>query len=127
VAAAENPTGSGWYRRSLTFEATGSFTSEFRSYGIYQEQPHDELSGYQRTEGTYRAEGNRLIFQAARLVWWDRFYGVASPERVEEPYPYGTIFDDARYEVLGRQLTLHYTVYPADAAEPAVLVFTRTR
>lgn len=125
VSAVENASPSGWYRRSLTFEATGSFTSEFRSYGIYAGQPRDELSGYQRTEGTYRAEGNRLVFQATRLVSWDRFYGVTSPERVTEPYPYGTIFDDARYEVQGRQLTLHFTTYPADAPEPTAMVFTR--
>ena len=127
VTAAQNLSPSGWYQRSLTFEATGSFTSEFRSYGIYQGQSRDELSGYQRTEGTYRAEGNRLVFQATRLVAWDRFYGVASPVRVTEPYPYGTIFDDARYEMQGRQLTLHYTIYPADAPEPTVIVFTRAR
>jgi hypothetical protein len=125
VAAVENASPSGWYRRSLTFEANGSFTSEFRSYGIYPGQPRDQLSGYQRTEGTYRAEGDRLVFQPARLVWWDRFYGVDSPEQVSEPYPYGTIFDDARYERQGPQLTLHFTIYPADAPEPAVLVFTR--
>jgi hypothetical protein len=127
VAAAENASPSGSYQRSLTFGATGSFTSEFRSYGIYQGQPRDELSGYQRTEGTYGVEGNRLVFHAARLVWWDRFYGVASPERVSEPYPYGTIFDDARFEMQARQLTLHFTVYPLDAPEPAVLVFTLAR
>lgn len=125
VAAIENASPSGWYRRSLIFEASGSFTSEFRSYGIYQGQPRDELSGYSRIEGTYRAEGDRLFFQPTRLVSWDRFYGVNSPERVSEPYPYGTIFDDARYERQGRMLTLHYTTYPADAPEPTVVVFMR--
>ncbi len=70
---------------------------------------------------------NRLLFQPTRLISWDRFYGVDSPERVSEPYPYGAIFDDARYETLGPQLTLRFTVYPANAPEAAVLVFTRTR
>lgn len=127
VADAENASPSGWYQRSLTFKATVSFTSEFRSYGIYPGQLRDELSGYQRTEGTYATEGNRLDFSAARLVWWDRFYGADPRERISEPYPYGTIFDDARYEMNGRQLTLHFTIYPADAPEPALLVFTRVR
>lgn len=125
VTAAENASPSGWYRRSLTFGANGSFTSEFRSYGIYQGQPRDEPSGYQRTEGIYERDADRLVFHPTRLVWWDRFYGVASPEQMSEPYPYGTIFDDARYEIQGQQLTLHYTTYPADAPVPTVLVFTR--
>ena len=127
VGAAENASPSGWYQRSLTFEVAGSFTSAFRSYGIYQGQARDELSGYRRTEGTYQVEGNRLVFHAARLVSWDRFYGVASPERISEPYPYGSIFDDARYEMQGRQLTLRFTIYPADGPEPAVWVFTLAR
>jgi hypothetical protein len=123
--AVENGSPSGYYRRSITFEASGSFTEDFRGFGIYPGQPRNELSAYQRTEGTYQVEGDRLVFQPARLISWDRFYGVNSPESVYEPYPYGTIFDDARYESSGFQLTLHYTVYPADAPEPAVLVFTR--
>jgi hypothetical protein len=127
VAAPENASPSGWYQRSLTFGPTGSFTSEFRSYGIYAGQPRDELSGYQRTEGTYAVEGNRLIFHPMRLVEWDRFYGAGSREQIRQPYPYGTIFDDARYEMHGPQLTLHYTVYPADAPEPALVLFTRVR
>lgn len=127
VSPADDASPSGSYVRSLTFGPAGSFTSEFRSYGVYQGQPRDELSGYQRTEGTYRAEGNRLIFQPARLVVWDRFNGDASPERVTEPYPYGSIFDDARYEILDGQLSLHFTIYPADAPVPTVLVFTRAQ
>jgi len=89
-------------------------------------QPRDELSGYQRAEGTYRVEGERLIFAAARLVSWDRFYGATSPESIVEPYPYGSIFDDAHYVLLGSQLSLQYTTYPADAPVPTLLVYTRT-
>jgi hypothetical protein len=125
VASAEKGSPSGWYQRSITFENSGSFISEVRSYGIYGGQPRDELSGYQRTEGTYTTEGDRLLFHPTRLVSWDRFYGVDSPERISEPYPYGTIFDDARYEMLGPLLTLHFTIYPADAPEPTVVVFAR--
>jgi hypothetical protein len=125
VAAVENASPRGWYQRSLTFETNGSFISEFRSYGIYGGQPRNELSGYQRTEGTYQTDGDRLVFQPTKLVSWDRFYGANSPERVTEPYPYPSIFDDARYEARRLRLTLRFTIYPADAPEPAVLVFTR--
>ena len=124
--APENASPRGWYSRSLTFGADGAFTSEFRSYGVYAGQPRDELSGYQRTEGTYRVAGQRLIFEPQRLVSWDRFYGANSPETISEPYPYGSIFDDARYVVLGSQLSLRYTTYPADAPVATLLVFTRT-
>ena len=125
VSAIENASPSGWYRRSLIFETNGSFTSEFRSYGIYGGQPRNELSGYQRTEGTYQTDGDRLVFQPIRLVSWDRFYGADSPERVTEPYPYPGIFDDARYQTQGLRLTLRFTTYPLDAPEPTELVFTR--
>jgi hypothetical protein len=126
VGAAEKASPSGSYVRALTFGPAGSFTSEFRSYGVYQGEPSDELSGYQRTEGTYRAEGDRLTFQPARLVVWDGSNGVASPERVIEPYPYGSVFDDARYEIVDGQLSLHFTIYPADGPVPTVWVFTRS-
>jgi hypothetical protein len=107
VAAPETASPSGSYVRSLTFYATGSFSSGFHVYGIYPGEPSEEVSAYQRTEGTYRAEGSRIVFQATRLVWWDRYYGVGSQERTVEPYPYEPIFDDARYEIHGRQLKLY--------------------
>jgi hypothetical protein len=125
VAAVESASPSGWYQRTLTFDPNGSFVAGFRIYGIYSWQPSNELSGYQRIEGSYDVDGDRLVFHAARLVWWDRYYGAQSPEQVSEPYPYGTIFDDAHYQLQGDELTLHFTTYPADAPEPTVLVFTR--
>jgi hypothetical protein len=127
VAPAETASPSGWYERSLTFDGKGSFAAGLRIYGIYNWQPTDELSAYQRTEGTYEIDGDRLVFHAARLVWWDRYYGAQSPEQISEPYPYGTIFDNARFELRDRQLILHFTVYPVDAPEPAVLVFNQSQ
>jgi hypothetical protein len=128
VAATETASPTGWYQRSLTFDADGTFVSGFRVYGVYTWHQDDELSAYQRTEGTYAVEGNRLVFHPFRLVWWDRYYGDQSPEQISEPYPYGTIFDDARYQLKGRQLTLQFTVYPTDAPETtAVLVFNQSQ
>jgi hypothetical protein len=127
VASPEVGSPSGRYERSLSFGSEGSFVSEVRSYGIYGWQPAGELSGYTRTEGTYgvEIEGNRLEFLPLRIVSWDRFYGPNSPETVREPYPGETVFDNARYELSGDILTLRFTIYPADAAEPAELIFTR--
>jgi hypothetical protein len=125
--AIENASPSGSHRRSLSLGSNGSFTSEVRSFGIYPDQSPGALSSYQRTEGTFgiEVEGNGLIFHPIRLVSWDLFYGVESPERIAEPYPHGSVFDDATYEIRGRELILDFTIYPADAPVPARLVFTR--
>ena len=117
----------GWHQSTLTFTIDGRFASENRMHGIYEGQSRDALSAMSRTEGTYRVAGDRLIFEAKRLIWWDRFYGAQSAEHVEEPYPWGSIFDDARYSVRDDRLTIHFTVYPADAPVPALGEYTRDR
>ncbi|MBC7788339.1 MAG: hypothetical protein H7Z74_00220 [Anaerolineae bacterium] len=124
VSTQENSSSSGRYDRALTFKAGGTFISEFRSYGEYGESRHQQ-SSYQRTDGTYRVEGDRLIFHATRLIVWDRFHG--GKPQIFDPYPYGTLFDDARYEVRGQDLTLYYTTYPADAPEPTTMTYARAR
>jgi hypothetical protein len=128
IAPAEAASPNGRYERTLTFRGDGSFTSEFRSYGIYAFAGDDDLSSYSRTEGTYAVEieGNGLEFRPVRITSWDRFYGDDSPETVRNAHPDERLFDDAHYEILaGQVLKLDFTVYPADAAEPAQLVFLR--
>ena len=127
VGARNDLSPDGWHQSSLTLTIDGRFASENRMYGLYEGQRRDDLSARSRTEGTFRVAGDRLIFDAKRLVWWDRFHGARSAEQVEEPYPWGTIFDDARYSVRGDRLTIHFTVYPADAPVPAVGEYTRER
>ena len=126
IAAPEAGRPSGRYERTLTFR-DGSFTFEVRSYGIYGGHSGDELSAYYRVEGTYgiEIEGNGIDFRPVRIVWWDRFYGANSPETARDAYPGETIFDDARYELEWPLLRLRFTTYPADAPEPALLLFTR--
>ena len=116
-----------WHQSTLTFTIDGRFTVENRTHGVYEGESAEVLSAISRIEGTFRIAGDRLIFEPQRLVWWDRFYGARSPEHVDEPYPWGTIFDDAHYSVAGDHLTMSYTVYPADAPVPAVGEFTRER
>jgi hypothetical protein len=125
ATAPEDLSPSGWHQYHMTFAAEGAFALEVRSYGVYAGQPHDELSAYSRTEGSYRVDGERLVFEPQRLVWWDRFYGVASPEHVEDSYPYGSLFNAATYVVRDNQLTLRYVSYPADAPVPTSMVFIR--
>ena len=115
----------GWHQYHLSFTRTGGVIHEVRTYGLYPGQESDALSAFSRVEGRFRRDGGRLFFEPERLVWWDSFYGTRSPAHVEEPYPWGGLFDDATYVVRGNELTLHFTVYPADAPEPATARYRR--
>ena len=59
------------------------------------------------------------------LTTRDRFYGADSPETVQEPFPYYGFYDDARFRLADDTLTIDFTTYPADAAEPARQVLRR--
>jgi hypothetical protein len=104
----------GWSQSHLFF-GKSSFIFEVRNYGTLPGQARDDLSAYVRTSGTFSVDGNRLIFHPFRLVTWDGFYGAQSPEVVQEPYPYGDLFDQARFTVNTDVLHLEYLSYPADA------------
>jgi hypothetical protein len=116
---------SGRYEDHLTFTTLGAFKWEVRFYGPHPDRPADRLDSYSRTEGTYQTEGDRILFQPARLVWWDAFYGDDSPVNVQSPYPYGTLFDDARFVLGVGRLTLNYLSYPFDAPVPTTMEFIR--
>ena len=107
----------------LTFSKDGSFVAEHRSYGVYYGQRADALSSYSRTRGTYVVEADRLYFTPKSLASWDRFYGPNSAERVQKPYPYGKLYDDARFQLQDSVLTLLYLTYPADAPVPTLQTF----
>jgi len=115
---------SGTIQFHLTFTSNFRFTAESRSYGVYADQSAGELSGYTRTTGSYRTDGARLILTPDSLITWDRFYGATSPEMVQTPYG-GALYDKAQFTVDGDRLTLSYTIYPADAPEPATQQFQR--
>jgi hypothetical protein len=117
-----SPAGS--YQSFLAFDGA-AFTFEVRSYGLLHGQRPNDLSAYSRTEGTFRVEGDRLHFLPSRLVTWDGFYGASSPERVESPYPWGSLFDDARFSIRLTRLTLRYLSYPADAPVETTRTFLR--
>ena len=127
AGAPEDLSPAGWYQIKLTFGATGAFRAEVRNYGLYPAQHRSELSAYERTEGTYRTEGDRLILMPQRLVTWDRFYGASSAERVDEPYPYTGYLNGARYRIEGSLLMIEYTSYPADAPVATTMILGRER
>jgi hypothetical protein len=118
---------SGWQQHHLAFTPDGRFTAEVRSYGLRGARTPDELSIYERTTGTFRAEGARLAFAPDSLVTWDRFYGDASPARVDTPYPYDELYEDARYAVDRDRLTLRYTSHPLDAPVETTRRYRRDR
>jgi len=113
------------YEHHLLLQRFGRFASEVRTYGSYPGQAPDEFSGYSRVEGAFRVDGDRLEFRPVRLVEWDLFYGLSSPVRVIEPYPYGILFDSTRFEIAADHLTLRYLSYPSDAPVAATLDLTR--
>ena len=117
----------GSHQSALTFSIDGRFVFENRMYGLYDGQVASDLSAFTRTEGTYRIDRDRLVFEPVRLVWWDRFEGARSPEHVEEPYPWGRLFDDARFEVQADRLVMTYRVYPGDKGLPGVGEYARER
>jgi hypothetical protein len=125
ITAPEDLRPSGWHQYHLTFSANGRFTTEVRSFGLISGQRGDGLSAYYRTEGTFVTEGDRLIFQPIRSVWWDAFYGINSPVHVEEPHPHTGFYDGAHYVVASGRLTLRYLSYPADAPVPTTQIYLR--
>ena len=113
------------YEQHLTFGPFMRFASEARNYGSYPGQGPDEFSGYSRVEGTYGIDGDRLHFHPQRVVEWDLFYGPNSPVEIIQPYPYGTVFDSARFDIAVDRLTLRYLSYPLDAPVATTLELTR--
>lgn len=109
----------------LSLGADGRFVAESRAYGAYPGQSADRLSASSRTEGRYRAEDGRLRFEPVSLTVYDTFGGRAETT-VHAPYPYGGVYERARFDVDGDRLTLTYVTYPADAPETTRRTFRRT-
>jgi hypothetical protein len=114
---------SGSMTRNLGFSENGTFVYTVNSYGVYGGNSPGQLSAYTITTGTYQVDGNHVALTATRIATWDSFYGAASPERVE--LVSRSIFDQARFTILGGLLTLDYITYPADAPVPTRLLFAR--
>jgi hypothetical protein len=124
ATAREVLTPAGSYQSFLTFDGT-AFAWEVRSFGLLPGQRPNDLSAYSRTEGLFRVEGDRLHLSPTRLVTWDGFYGLTSPERVERLNPEGSFVDNARFSIRLNRLTLYYLSYPADAPVETTRTFLR--
>ena len=115
----------GTYVRQLTLTQEGKFLLDLRSFGLYENQQADDLSGYERTSGTFTVDGDRVIFEPGWLVLWDFSFGRDAPQKIYAPYPNDHFYDDAHAHVEGDSLTLEFTLYDADSPRPAKQVFHR--
>jgi hypothetical protein len=111
-------------RGVLTFGPDGRFISARTSFGTYEGQAPNFVSGWSQTTGTYEVVGSRITFRPDSLITWDSFSGTRTPT-VQTPYPYGGVFDDCVFELQGDVLVLNFTVYPADAPVRARAAYTR--
>lgn len=121
-AAQENLQPRGSMQEFLAFAGDGTFSYSVVSYGLYG---GNDVSAYIRMSGTYEVDGDQLTTIVKRTATWDSFYGPSSPETVDEVQR--TIFDHARFRIVGRTLTLDYITYPADAPVPTSKSFMSLR
>lgn len=115
------------YERHLTLGADGSFSLLHRSFGVYDNQSADELSGFERVTGSFRIESDRLIFEPQMLLLWDYTFGRDAPTQVYTDYRYDHFYDDTHFTIDGETLTLHFTDYPADEPVSSTQVFQRAQ
>ncbi|WP_420130423.1 hypothetical protein [Longimicrobium sp.] len=105
----------------LTFGAGGSYSSEILWIGFYG-LPADEVTGYLRTKGQYRMDGDRLMLRITRAEGWQK-YAVGPNPSVSTPVP--TWWEHGTLEVRGDKLVHTYVSAPADREETFTEVYQR--
>lgn len=107
----------------MKFGASGSYSSEVLWIGFYG-RPADEVTGYLRTQGRYRMEGDRLMLLVTRVEEWQK-YAVGPNPSLSTPDPVwagrGTL------EVEGDRLIHTFVAAPLDAPETFTQVYQRER
>lgn len=104
---------SGYRVYELIFNSTSSFTDKSSSYGIYNDQDNDELSGWFVRTGNYEVNNNKLKLISKKVVSWDSFFG-GNPVTSSETQ---IIFENCTFTINRNILELNYITYPADAPE----------
>lgn len=107
----------------MTFAEDGSYSSELLWIGFYG-LPADEVTGYWRTWGEYRMEGDRLMVRLTRSEQWQKYAAGPNPS-VTTPEPVWG--DRGTVDVDGNRLIHTYVSAPADAEETFVEVYRRER
>jgi hypothetical protein len=107
----------------MKFGADGSYRSELLWIGFYG-LPAGEVTGYMRTRGQYRLEGDRLMLRIVFAEEWQK-YAVGPNPSVSTPRPVwgerGTLAVD------GDRLLHTYVSAPADAPQTFTEVYRRER
>lgn len=107
----------------MKFGADGSFSSELLWIGFY-DRPADEVTGYLRTQGRYRMEGDRLLLAVTRSEEWQK-YAVGPNPSVNTPLPRWS--ERGTLAVDGDRLIHTYVSAPADAPQTFTEVYHRER
>jgi hypothetical protein len=97
----------------LIFDNDAFFTEKSSSYGIYEGQETDGLSGWFIRMGRYSLNEGKINFLAEKVISWDSFFGGEPDTTFEEI----AIFEDCNYIIQNNVLELNYTTYPLDAPE----------
>lgn len=107
----------------MKFGEDGSFSTEYLWIGFYG-RPADEVTGYMRTQGSYRLNGDKLYVSTTRVEQWQK-YAVGENPAITTPTPAwderGTLARD------GDRLIHTYVSAPADAPQTFTEVYRRER
>jgi hypothetical protein len=107
----------------MKFGADGSYSSELLWIGFYG-LPADEVTGYWRTQGRYRMEGDNLLVATSRSEEWQK-YAVGPNPGISTPNPIWV--ERGTVDVDGDRLTHTYVSAPADKPETFTEVYRRER
>jgi hypothetical protein len=116
--------GNAYTEQSLVFGSDGTFRSELLWYGFHGSPP-TTLTGYARTVGEYRLDGERLLLRQRRSEEWQMYAVGPNPSVSVVSRPkwaeHGTV------RVSGDRLFHTFTSAPADTPVTATMVYERVR
>jgi hypothetical protein len=117
------PTGS--MDRLLVVSPEGLVQRHVISRGVHYGQPADQISAHMALFGRIDVRGDKYVIHPDSEVTEDLFYGPSyrSVQRTFAAVPRDTV----RYQIIGDELRLAYTTYPADAPVLTTDVLHRVR
>jgi hypothetical protein len=102
----------GYYINELKVMNNSTFTSKGSSYGIYNGQSANDLTGWFEYSGTFTLNSNNINFTSHKFTSWDSFYVGSQPQtKIQDQI----IFENCTFKIEGEILEINYTTYPADA------------
>jgi hypothetical protein len=110
--------------QSMVFRPDGTFGFELLWYGFHGSPP-TTLTGYARTVGEYRLDGERLLWREHRSEHWQMYAAGPNPSVSVVSRPEWTEYGTVR--VRGDRLFHTFTSAPADAPITTTMVYERVR